>query len=445
MAETVDGDGGEDNSGGESPSSADPVGEFRRALASDPDNLACWLDLARALADAVDQGALAANIAGIEALALAREALARDPGNAAAAGLVERLDALVVANTLPGEPVTLPGLDASADPLAEEGKARPPGVRARKRATLRGLFSKASRSEIVPLSRANPSDASDGLRSEEAKEISDSLFPGISEAVVDEIAIALTARDFANGDVVLREGEPGDACYLIESGRVRVFKRDPKQPRGDFLEVTQLGPGELFGEFALLGDRRRHATVVAAGTLRLLEISHELFSRLCSEHPSLRANFEAAYRDRLLDNLVRTAPLFDSLEPDGQQRLLAQFSARRVAAGEVLIEQGSQGGAFFLIVLGGVEITKRLPDSDANVTITQLREGDYFGELSLLRGDVARATVRATGPTELVMLGAKDFYALMSEHPVLWTEVHEQAHRRELEIHSLVAGQTPLT
>ena len=57
------------------------------------------------------------------------------------------------------------------------------------------------------------------------------------------------------GETVLREGEAGDACYLIAAGKVRVTKAG--------VQVAELGPGSFFGEFAVLSDQRRHASVQA--------------------------------------------------------------------------------------------------------------------------------------------------------------------------------------
>ena len=72
--------------------------------------------------------------------------------------------------------------------------------------------------------------------------------------------------------------------------------------------------------------------------------------------------------------------------------------------------------------------------------VTRLKRGSYFGEMSLLRGDVARASVVATGPTELAVLPAKNFYALVASHPILWDQVRQEAHRRELEMVQVVTG-----
>ena len=270
------------------------------------------------------------------------------------------------------------------------------------------------------------------------------LFPGMPEEAVDDLVAHVIHRSYEPGDVVLREGEPGDACFLLTAGAVRVLKRDPLAPRGDLLEVTRLRPGTLFGEFALLADRRRHATVVASEPSRALEIPRRLIQRIVKSYPEMKPILEAYFRERMISNLLATAPFLRAVEPAVRADLFAQFVPMRVEAGEAIVVQGDRAGGFYLVVLGGVEISKSLP-GDRSVLLATLGEGAYFGVLSLLRGDVARASVLASGNTELAMLPPQSFYDLIAENPVLWEEVRREANRRELEMYQMVAGVTGVT
>jgi CRP-like cAMP-binding protein len=267
------------------------------------------------------------------------------------------------------------------------------------------------------------------------------LFPGMPEEAVDELVANVIHRSYEPGEIVLREGEPGDACFLLTAGSVRVLKRDPLEPRGDLLEVTRLGAGTLFGEFALLADRRRHATVAAVTRSRALEIPRRLIQRIVKSYPEMKPILERYFRERMVSNLLVTAPFLRVIEEGRRAELLAEFVPMRVEPGEAVVRQNQRSGGFYLIVLGGVEITKELP-GDRNLLLATLGEGAYFGVLGLLRGDVARASVVATGPTELAMLPPQSFYDLIAELPVLWDEVRREANKRELEMYELVAGVT---
>ena len=267
------------------------------------------------------------------------------------------------------------------------------------------------------------------------------LLAGLPEAAVQEIARGMARHKVRASEMILREGESGDSCYVLAHGEARVLKRDPLQPRGDLMEVSRLGQGDLFGEVAMLSDRRRHASVQAVSDCELIELPRAHLRNVGTRYKEVSQFLERFYRERIIATLVTTAPFFRPLEPPARMALLAHFQFTRVDSGARIIQEGERAGGFYLIVLGTVEITKRVSEK-RQVLLATLDEGNYFGEMSLLRGDVARASVTSTGPTELAVLPAKNFYALVANHPILWDQVRQEAHRRELEIVQIVTGMT---
>jgi hypothetical protein len=104
----------------------------------------------------------------------------------------------------------------------------------------------------------------------------------LPEPTLEALARATVRVEAAPGDVVIREGDPGDLFYVIESGEVEVTK--------DGRHVATLGPGDFFGEIALLRDVPRTATVRALDELRLYAIEREEFLAAVTGHaPSLEA------------------------------------------------------------------------------------------------------------------------------------------------------------
>jgi putative ABC transport system ATP-binding protein len=99
------------------------------------------------------------------------------------------------------------------------------------------------------------------------------------EAWLADIAAKMHRRRFAPGQPIIRQGDAGDEFYLIHSGGVRVLK---SQPNGPPAEIASLGPGQFFGEQALISGEKRNATVVAgdegalAYTLKEPEFRHLL-------------------------------------------------------------------------------------------------------------------------------------------------------------------------
>lgn len=267
------------------------------------------------------------------------------------------------------------------------------------------------------------------------------LLSGLSERSVDAIASGMVRKRIGSGEMIVRDGDAGESCFVLAHGEARVLKRDPLLPRGDLVEVSRLSDGDLFGEVAMLGDRRRHASVQAVSDCDLLEIPRGHLVQVSRRFPEVDSFMQQFYRERLIATLVSTASFFRPLDLPQRTSLLSHFRFSHVAPGTRIVGEGERAGGFFLIVLGAVEITKRVSER-RQVLLATLGEGTYFGEMSLLRGEVARASVTATGPAELAVLPAKNFYALVANHPVLWDQVRQEAHRRELEMVQIVTGVT---
>lgn len=260
-------------------------------------------------------------------------------------------------------------------------------------------------------------------------------FPLLSElprgAFMELLARMSVVRLGANENV-LREGEAGDACYLVAAGRVRVTKAG--------VEVAELGPGSFFGEFAVLSDQRRHASVQTIEPVELLEIRRELIDELVSAYPGVARTLRTFYRERLLQTLLATAPFFQRLTPAERAAIAERFRPRRFGRGAQIIEEGAPGGGLYLILVGEVDVVRAGRDGGV-VKLGTLGEGSYFGEMSLLRGGVASATVKATRMTEAVQLPPRDFYEMASQHPVLWEQLRTEAERREMANHAILAGE----
>jgi CRP-like cAMP-binding protein len=94
----------------------------------------------------------------------------------------------------------------------------------------------------------------------------------------------MTTVRLAGGEILFRRGDPGDAFYVIEAGQVRVFTFDEE---GRELTLNTMGPGEGFGELALVDEQPRSASVSAIGSTTLRRLSREDFMARVHTSPSL--------------------------------------------------------------------------------------------------------------------------------------------------------------
>ncbi|MBZ0233393.1 MAG: cyclic nucleotide-binding domain-containing protein, partial [Deltaproteobacteria bacterium] len=255
-----------------------------------------------------------------------------------------------------------------------------------------------------------------------------------------ELARRAVVKQYDPGEVIIREGDPGDACYVIAHGAV-VVQRRAEDGAGDAVELARLADGSMFGEFALLADRRRHATVVALTDVEVFEIPRLLLRELAAVFPEVGPALERFYRERLLANLLRTTPLFSLVPEDQRPSLLARFHPLHADSGQAIVRQGDRAGGLYLIVLGAVEVVRKVGERRA-VVLATLGEGAYFGEMSLLSGEMASASVIAAGPCELAVLPPRDFYDLVAQNPGLWTTMRTVAESRRLANAQIMAGHT---
>jgi CRP-like cAMP-binding protein len=108
-------------------------------------------------------------------------------------------------------------------------------------------------------------------------------------------------RKFERGAVIFREGEPGDAFYLIKNGSVRVTTA----MSGDPVELATLTRGSVLGEVAVLHGKPRTATAEAVSDVSALWFSKALIDEIIGTNPRFRALLEAVILGRARDTIEK--------------------------------------------------------------------------------------------------------------------------------------------
>ena len=120
------------------------------------------------------------------------------------------------------------------------------------------------------------------------------LFAGVSPAALEVAAQRLIPIPVTAGQVVIREGEPADRFYIIESGRFNVDQLDAGTGQGRRLRV--MGADEVFGELGLMHNAPRSATVTAQTEGRLLALEGQDFLELLNAGPEISSRMMDRYR-----------------------------------------------------------------------------------------------------------------------------------------------------
>ncbi len=234
------------------------------------------------------------------------------------------------------------------------------------------------------------------------------LSPESFARVLDTVRI----KRLPHGAPVVREGEPGDAFFLVAAGAVRVFTTDAL---GNQTELARLGEGAVFGELALVAAQPRLASVSVQGEADLLELGADALRAASGELAQLAEALSRFTRDRLIKNLLSSSPLFRPFSPQQRIDLARRFTGHDVQPGTDIIREGDQGRGLYVVLAGEVEVLKG--EAPFETTLATLRSGEVFGEIALVRGTAATATVRAARPATVLFLAREYFERLVGALP----------------------------
>ncbi len=128
------------------------------------------------------------------------------------------------------------------------------------------------------------------------------VFSTLGEEDLAEVAAVTVPREFAAGEMVFREGDRSDTCYVMRSGRVRAIR---EHSDGRSITLATFGPGEIFGELAIFDDERRSATIEAVEDSEAAAILGGDMRRLLGAHPDIAVKLLAALGRRLRETNER--------------------------------------------------------------------------------------------------------------------------------------------
>jgi cAMP-dependent protein kinase regulator len=239
------------------------------------------------------------------------------------------------------------------------------------------------------------------------------LFSTLAREPFAAVVEAVVVRKLAAGQPVVEEGEHGESMFALVEGRVAVVRH---LQGGEQRRVGLLTAGSFFGELALISEGPRLASVLTVEPVVLLEFTRERLGHVMRRYPVVGQVVQAFYRERMVENLLRSNPVFLPLKPEQKQAIAREFELRELKPGEVVLEQGQVGNAFYLLLRG--RCTPYHVQADGRQkAYPGLREGDVFGEISLLLGKPVTATVRADMASVVLKLDRASFERLILSQP----------------------------
>ncbi len=251
------------------------------------------------------------------------------------------------------------------------------------------------------------------------------LFADLERDAFVDLVELLEYHELKEGEVLCSEGQPTDKIMVLVAGKAEVTRK----VEGEDRTLAFLGGGSIFGEITMLTGAAPSSTITAVSDCDVLVIEREDLNQIARTWPSVPQALASFAQARMARNLMATSPLFTQVPEGSRAELLSRFEFKALAPGEQVIVEGAPVQALVLVLAGELIVQKEDPDG-GTVSLSILREGDIAGEISLLNGLRATATVAASRKTAVALLDRKAFHALLKEHEKLREYLEALSDRR---------------
>lgn len=279
-----------------------------------------------------------------------------------------------------------------------------PAVEARKN---KGPRASVSAEAFGAFNRKEDFQARIVAKSDEAKEaIMDKIeksfmFSGLDAKERIVVVDAMEERKCYKNEVVIKEGDEGDALYVVASGTLSCTKVFKGQNDPTFLKRYE--PGEAFGELALLYNAPRAATIASDGDSVLYALDRATFNHIVKD---------AAIRKReKYETFLKSVDILKTMEDYERSQISEAFKDAKFEAGETIIKQGDEGRELYFLVEGEAYAT--IEEGGVEQEVKQYATGDYFGELALLTAAPRAANVKARTAATAVSMDRHAFKRML--------------------------------
>lgn len=254
------------------------------------------------------------------------------------------------------------------------------------------------------------------------------LFVSFSPQEQEALSENFILREFHRGDFLFKQGTPAQAMFLIQSGQVTLH--DYQTPRQQ--EPVTCGPQTLLGEVDLLLNRPYQKTAIVEGVVEAWILTRPAMLSMTRAWPeitpklSLALGEPVALTDRAeretiphtfsdeLDQLSLSGfPLFANLSLKQQAEVAEQAELKSCSANEIIFRRGTQPNHFYLLVRGQVKLFNEYGHIDV------VRQGGFFGEISLLTGQPYQMTAQTRQESDVLLFTREQFETIIKQYPAI--------------------------
>ena len=228
------------------------------------------------------------------------------------------------------------------------------------------------------------------------------MFNALDDNEKDIVVKAVEERKFEPESMVITQGDNGSELFLVESGKLECSKVFIPGDPAKFLKFY--GPGEAFGELSLLYNTPRAASIKAITNVACWVLDRDCFNHIVKD--------AAVKKREKYEEILSKVELLKNIEHYEKMQMADALKSASFQNGEYIIRQGDWGDVFYMIEQGTAVALKSF-NGEVEKPVKEYNEGDYFGELSLLKGQARAASIKATSFLKCVTLDRKAFKRML--------------------------------
>jgi CRP-like cAMP-binding protein len=246
-----------------------------------------------------------------------------------------------------------------------------------------------------------------------------SLLNGLDDAAFSAVMKAGERIQRVAEEFIVRQGEFGDSMFVILNGRIKIqaFQTD-----GLMKTIVELGPGDYFGEMAMLGLRERTASAVTSSSSELLQVRQVPFNKATKKFKQVKKRLEDVFRKRTAESFVRSCFYFRSLSEELSQQLVSLSDVKSYKKNDLIIKEGDEATQLFVIVHGFVRVSRSIEGQQKDEVLAYLSDSDFFGdqELSSAIPDYSTSVV-AVEPVQALVIPRATFWRINEAFPDIFS------------------------
>lgn len=230
-------------------------------------------------------------------------------------------------------------------------------------------------------------------------------FSSLDKKELKMVIDAMEIKSYKKDQFLIKQGEKGDEMFIVGTGTLKCTKRMDNQSTDTFLK--NYGSGDVFGELALMYNVPRAANIIANSDVIAYALDRDTFNKIVKGASIKKREKQSA--------ILKKISFLKNLNQEEIDRICDCLISESFDCDEMIIKQGDVGEKLYFIMDGTAEVWKSVNGKNEKF-IVELKEGDFFGEVALIKTQKRDASVKAgQNGTTLASLDKESFKRLLGK------------------------------